>query len=45
MRGYGTMSGMMNGHWIMGAVGVLVVIGLLLGVAALIKYLFFSSGQ
>ena len=36
---------MMGHHWVMGAIGILIVIGLLLGVAALIKYLFFSGSR
>ena len=32
---------MMGHHWAMGAIGVLILVVLVLGVAALIKYLFF----
>jgi hypothetical protein len=40
------MNGMMDcssGMWAMGLVGILVLVLLVLGVAALIKYLFFSA--
>lgn len=36
---------MMGHHWVIGAIGILIVIGLLLGVAALVKHLFFSGSR
>lgn len=41
----GMMGGMMAGHWLMGLVGLLVLIVLALAVAALVKYLLRSSHQ
>jgi hypothetical protein len=37
------MNGMMGGGWLMGGVGILVLIVLILGIAALVKYLFVSG--
>ena len=49
MKGCAMMSHMMQGGfghgWLMAAVGILVLAGLILGVAALVKYLFFSDGR
>jgi hypothetical protein len=45
MRGHAMMDQIMGGGmmWGMGLIGVLVIIVLVLGAAALVKYLFFSK--
>ncbi len=37
------MDGGMMGGWVMGGIGLLTLLLLVLGVAALVKYLFFSN--
>ena len=39
------MGGMMAGHWLMGAIGLLVLIVLVLAAAALVKYLLRATHQ
>lgn len=40
-----TMDGGMMGGWVMGGIGLLSILFLVLGIAALIKYLFFSQSR
>lgn len=38
------MDGGMMGGWVMGGIGFLILVFLVLGIAALLKYLFFADG-
>ena len=42
---YDMMGGMMASHWLMGMIGLLVLIVLVLAAAALVKYLLRASPQ